>query len=40
MEEKDKGGGFNVRAFSRAKHRCQLIVKLQTIKYKEDISRY
>ena len=31
---------FNVKASSRAKCRCQLIVRLKTIEYKEDISRY
>ena len=33
----DKGDRFNVRAFLRAKRRCQLIVRLKAIKYKEDI---
>ena len=38
MGENGKGDGFNVKASSRAKRRCQLIVRLKAIKYKEDIS--
>ena len=38
MGEKDKGDGLNMRAFSRVKRRCQLIVRLKAIEYKEDIS--
>ena len=40
MGEIDKGDRFNVRAFSRAKRRCQWIIRLKAIEYKEDISRY
>ena len=35
-----KGDGFNVKASSRAKCRCQLIVRLKAIKYKEEIFYY
>ena len=40
MREIGKGDRFNVRAFLRAKRKCQLIVKLKAIEYKEDISCY
>ena len=36
----DKGDRFNMKASLRVKRRCQLIVRLKTIEYKENISCY
>ena len=40
VEKNDKDKRFNVRASSKAKHKCQLIVRLKNIEYKEEIFRY
>ena len=40
MGENDKGDEFNVRAFSRAKRRCPLIVRLKLIKCYEGLLCY
>ena len=40
VEENGKSDRFKVKASSRAKRRCQLIVRLKAIKYKEEIFCY
>ena len=40
VQKNGKGDSFNVKPSSRAKPRCQLIIREKAIKYKEEIFRY